>query len=76
MARVVLPSNDIVRVTFHLIPHLPCFAQRTAVSQCLDVGVCWKFVSTEEQYEAFGKHQSVAAASDSNIQSQWQQRLM
>ena len=43
VAQVVLQSNDIVRVTFHLIPHLPCFAQRTAFSQCLDVGVCWKF---------------------------------
>ena len=61
------PSTHIVKViglceTFRLIPHSTCFAQRSAVSQCLDVHSVLaeqeeEYVFTKEEYAAFGKQQ-------------------
>ena len=59
------PSIHIVKVidlceTFRLIPCSTCFAQRSAVSQCLDVHSVLaeqevEYVFTKEEFAAFGK---------------------
>ena len=45
--------------TFRLIPRSTCFAQRSAVSQCLGVHSVLaeqeEYVFTKEEYAAFGK---------------------